>query len=301
VSEILVPFLTMRQLCFFMLCSLAMANASAQNTRTELVIKFQQAEKQNHFAEAIELCRALQLTEPVNQFPEYWFSRMASLYKKAGDREEAKYWYRKAICFSPNDMSYLKRHWSQDLAKFYFEEEKWDSALIYLRFARNLFQIKKLCGSNSLDAQTASACFLMRAFKGAGQLDSAIHVFLPYAFQEDEAANYIGAYACHVATDDYHCQVSFFLNALEEKFGKDAARLELMHCFDRANISFATGPDLMFDIKGRFNFFGTSVNDLDFWFTTSADNQEAYRQRFYDSLHRRMLYLLLSPTPGKYY
>jgi tetratricopeptide (TPR) repeat protein len=280
---------------------LSLLPAGAQNLFNDAWLAAHRADSSGRHEEAAALYLEAWSLCPDGAACDFVMIQAAHCYVKESGDPKANYW--RAIRCGPVDVSYQKRGWSIGLADLYLQEGKYDSALLALRFAGSLRSVKNLCGSNNLQRRADFQYRIMQALAGLGQLDSAIAVFRPLAFQSMVDGFDADEYTCHQFPGDYHCQVRAFIALLETKYGKAAVRKACLELPERWKIRLEyseqeQGTPLLIEIP----FLGKTdvINNGTYTASMTGEEKAWMISSTNDALHSMTLYRLFA-APGDMY
>jgi hypothetical protein len=158
------------------------------------------------------------LTDSVKDFVSWRYYRIGECYEGLGEHDKAIAYYRLSLLTNDLDFGLVKRIHFGSLASEFLKRQQYDSILYYYQVVERSRPKRPGCGMGRMSVYTDFKYWLMAALDGKGMTDSAINVFLPYAFQEwtnDEGTEFSTA---HLYENDYHCQVVHFLNILQKKY-----------------------------------------------------------------------------------
>jgi hypothetical protein len=158
------------------------------------------------------------LRDSVKDFVSWRYYRIGECYEGLGEHNKAIGYYRLSLLTNDFDFGMFKRRHFGSLASEFLKRQQYDSILYYYQVVERSRPKKPGCGMGSMSVYTNYKYWLMAALDGKGMTDSAINVFLPYAFQEwtnNEGTEFSTA---HLYDNDYHCQVTHFLDILKKKY-----------------------------------------------------------------------------------
>ncbi|WP_345256273.1 hypothetical protein [Flaviaesturariibacter amylovorans] len=216
------------------------------------------------------------------------------------EKEEA---YRKAIYLGKWNFARQKTYWAARLADMYLATSRYDSAFAVLDYGLHLPQIRRGCSMGSFNFNSGYHHKLMLALEGMGKPDSAIAVFLPFAFDFQEAAQAPSFTFCHTGDDDYHCMVVDFVRLLRKRYS--AAELELaaeaMLRESKTTIVASRFTAAYFESTLQVRFLGCTLTPFgSSSFISESEARERMRSDT-DLLRNTMLYHLLAGLSSELY
>ncbi len=175
--------------------------------------------------------------DSLKDFNNYRYHWVGDCYKKLGNEEKAFEYYRLSLVTGEFDYMMAKRRNFGTMASYFLQQQQYDSILYYYSIVEKAKPRRAGCGTGKLNLFTNYKYWLMAALDGKGMTDSAIKVFIPFAFQEwtnNEGTEFSTE---HLFENDYHCQMVHFLNILEKKYCFDDLARDISAFTDPGNFS----------------------------------------------------------------
>ncbi len=170
--------------------------------------------------------------------PDYASFRYRSIgdcYLELNDSTQALAYYRLALTTGEFDYGMMKRRSLGELGACFQKKGQYDSILYYYNIIERSKVRRVGCGNTVRYVMPEYKYWLMVGLNGVGMIDSAVKVFMPYAFNEWTNNDGSEISTAHLFENDYHCKMAHFIGILEKKYSSSRIYEDVLKLPDSNN------------------------------------------------------------------
>lgn len=236
--------------------------------------------------------------DTIGRFTTLNYKWIADCYNELGDTSIAKNYLRLAITEGILDFGIYKRRLFQEIAAPFLKNRQFDSLLHYYTIIESKLPRRITCSMGWFDIFKEYRYWGMVALNENGMSDSAIKVFMPYAFEPNYSSDGSEISTHHYYENDYHCQVIYFLKLLIEKNDLALISKNLSH-LDLAGFEARKGQEdkyctynMVHNIPfgdNSFEIYGWSISCNEYE-AKKSENDQHFKDFVYEKITSSFLY-----------